>query len=321
MKLLKRLFKGLLIFLIIASIAAIIYVLQWKEEPAGIKLPKKEAKQAEQPKTVLPKAEKGKLVKEAPIVPQKVPGKEKEKTVVSKIGKSPLPMRQVAIIIDDIGNDPGPVRELLKIDAEITFAILPLCSHTRDSAETLHSARREILLHLPMEPKDYPREKPGKGALFTDMNDKELLFQLDQDLASVPYISGVNNHMGSKFMVDEEKLKLIFNTLKKKNLFFIDSRTTPDSKALSASEKTGLPLASRKIFLDNSRDYKETYKILTEIAQEAESGDVSPVIIIGHPYPETIRAIKDATKVLRAKGVIIVPVSQLIKDKAPQGSS
>ena len=37
------------------------------------------------------------------------------------------------------------------------------------------------------------------------------------------------------------------------------------------------------------------------------------MIIIGHPYPETIRAISDAVKVLSEKGVSIVPVSQIIK--------
>jgi uncharacterized protein len=319
MKLLKRFLKGLLVFLIIVAIAAIIYVLQWKEEPAGIKLPKKEAKQAERSKAGLPEAGKEKPLKETSIVPEKLPGK--EKVVISKIGKVPLQLRQVAIVIDDIGNDLRPVRELLKIDADITFAIMPLCSHSRDAAEALHTAHREILLHLPMEPVSYPREKPGNGALFTDMNDQELIFQLDKDLAAVPYISGVNNHMGSKFMGDEEKLKLIFDRLKGRKLFFIDSRTTPNSKALAASEKSGLPLASRRIFLDNNRDYKEIYKILAGIARDTQAGDVSPIIVIGHPHPETIRAIKDATKMLRENGVVIVPVSQLIKDKVRRGSS
>ncbi len=313
MKLLKRLLTGLLIFLIILSVAGIIYVLQWKEEPAGIKQPPPAAKQAEKAKIGLPQAQKEKPVEEPTIVPRREPQKEKEKIVVSNIGKHPLPLRQVAIIIDDIGYDLGPVRELLKIDAEITFAILPLCSHSRDTAEAVHAAHREILLHLPMEPASYPREKPGNGALFTDMNEKELLFQLDKNLAAVPYISGVNNHMGSKFMADEEKLKLIFDRLKEKNLFFIDSRTTPNSKALAASEKSGLPLASRKIFLDNNRDYKEIYKILAGIARDTEAGDVSPTIIIGHPHPGTIRAIKEANTMLREKGIVIVPASKLIK--------
>jgi uncharacterized protein len=78
-------------------------------------------------------------------------------------------------------------------------------------------------------------------------------------------------------------------------------------------------MASRKIFLDNNRDYNEIYKILLNATQS--SSDASPVIIIGHPYPETIRAIKDASRVLREKGVLIVPVSKLIKGTSFSGSS
>jgi Uncharacterized protein conserved in bacteria len=298
----------------VISVAAIIYALQFQEEPVEVKPPKTEARQVEPPK-----AGKAKPVTET-TVPQKTePVKQKEKIVVAKIIPLPLPLKQVAIIIDDIGYDLGPVRELLKVDADITFAILPLCSHSREAAEMLHKAHRETLLHLPMEPNSYPKEKPGNGALFTDMNSEELIFQLEKDLASVPYVSGVNNHMGSKFMADEEKLVLIFNKLKKKKMFFIDSRTTANTKAFAAAEQVNIQMASRKVFLDNNRNYKEIYKILMDTAQN--SSDASPVIIIGHPYPETIRAVKDASRVLREKGILIVPVSKLIKGKSFSGSS
>jgi polysaccharide deacetylase 2 family uncharacterized protein YibQ len=49
------------------------------------------------------------------------------------------------------------------------------------------------------------------------------------------------------------------------------------------------------------------------IAVAKKNGDDSPMIIIGHPYPETIRAVNDAVKVLREKGISIVPVSRIIK--------
>ena len=288
MRLFKRLFSALVIFLIVVSIAGIIYVLQFKEEPSVIKEPKKETKQKEPRKAVTPK-------------------KEKEKSLSPK----PVSLRQVAIIIDDIGYDLKPVKELLKINADLTFAILPFCTHTREAAEMFHRAHRETLLHLPMEPVSYPREKPGNGALFTDMNDEELIFQLEKDIADVPYISGVNNHMGSKFMMDEKKLTLVFNKLKKNNLFFVDSRTSADSKAFVTAEKVGLQVAARKIFLDNNRDYNEIYNNVINIAKK--DSDVSQMILIGHPYPETIRAISDAMKVLREKGISIVPVSQIMK--------
>ena len=301
MRLLKRLFTISVTFLIVVSIAGIIYVLQFQEESPVVKEPKKETKQIETRKKVIPKKEKAK------ILPQKT----KQETLISKTEKIPLPPRQVAIIIDDIGNDLKPVQELLKINADLTFAILPLCPHTRETAEMFHRAHRETLLHLPMEPVSYPREKPGNGALFTDMNDEELISQLEKNIASVPYINGVNNHMGSKFMMDEKKLALIFNEFKNNNLFFVDSRTSPNTKAFIAAEKIGLQMAARKIFLDNSRDYNEIYNSLINI--DKKDGDVSPLIIIGHPHPETIRAISDAVNVLREKKVSIVPVSQIIK--------
>ena len=291
MRLFKRLFTISVIFLIVVLIAGIIYVLLQKE-PSVIKEPKKETKQVEPRRAVTPKKEK-----------------------VKPLSPKPLPLRQVAIIIDDIGYDLKPVKELLKINADLTFAILPLCPHTREAAEMFHRAHRETLLHLPMEPVSYPREKPGNGALFTDMNDEELVFQLEKDIADVPYITGVNNHMGSKFMMDENKLTLVFNKLKKNKLFFVDSRTSVDTKAFVTAEKVGLPVAARKIFLDNNRDYNEIYNNVINVAQK--DGDVSPVILIGHPYPETIRAISDTMKVLRDKGVSIVPVSQIVMASDP----
>ena len=292
MKLHKRVFPALLIFLIVLTTVGIIYVLLFQEEPSVVKEPVKETKK------VVPR-------KAAAVVPKK----EKEKPSLPKS----VSLRQVAIIIDDIGYDLKQIQELLKINADITFAILPLCPHTREAAEMFHKARRETLLHLPMEPLSYPREKPGQGALFTDMSNDEIIFQLEKNIAAVPYISGVNNHMGSKFMMDEKKLTVVFNKLKNKRLFFVDSRTTPDTKTFVTAEKVGLPVAARKIFLDNNRDYNEIYNILINVAQK--NGDDSPVIIIGHPYPETIKAVSDAVKVLKEKEITIVPVSRIIKNK------
>lgn len=115
--------------------------------------------------------------------------------------------------------------------------------------------------------------------------------------------------MGSKLMIDEKKLELIFKELKRDKLFFVDSRTSADAKTLSAARKTGLKVAERKIFIDNNRNYNEIYNNLINISK---GDDISPKIIIGHPYPETIRALKNAIEVLREQRVSIVPASQII---------
>ncbi len=234
----------------------------------------------------------------------------KDQTVVAKIIPPRITIRQVAIIIDDIGHDMKALRDLMQIDPGITFAVLPGLAHSREAAELLHRSAREILLHLPMEPRSYPKEKPGQGALFTDMNREEIIYQLENNLASVPHARGVNNHMGSKFMSDEDKLVVVFEQLKKRNLFFIDSRTTPDSKAYAVSRQVGLALASRKVFLDNDRDVSRIYRILLDAVEAPQTE--TPLILIGHPYPETIRALQNAKEKLRENGVSIIPVSRMV---------
>jgi len=217
--------------------------------------------------------------------------------------------RKIAIIIDDIGNVLLPVEELIKIDAPLTFSILPHCPYSISSAEDIHRAKREILLHLPMEPLSYPRVNPGKGVLLLRMDSEELLRQLDDDIDAVPYISGVNNHMGSRFMADEKDLTVIMREMRKRNLFFVDSRTTSDTKGEKVASITGLPCLSRNVFIDNVQDYEATLKILLNLSS---SGETKPLIVIGHPYGTTIKALKEAVPLLRQSGVEIVPVSHLL---------
>jgi uncharacterized protein len=219
---------------------------------------------------------------------------------------------RIAILIDDIGADLSPVKSLLKIEAPISFAILPHTPRSVTAAELIHKAGRDILLHLPMEPQAYPKEKPGPGALFTAMSENELRQVLRRDLDAVPYVSGVNNHMGSSFTEDDEKMIIVMNELKKRGLFFIDSRTTPNSKAGQASREVGIPFASRRIFIDNGQDYASTCKTLREVLSSSGSSH-RELILIGHPYPNTILALTRVIPELKSQGVEIVPVSRMVQ--------
>ncbi|WP_367360215.1 divergent polysaccharide deacetylase family protein [Syntrophus buswellii] len=219
---------------------------------------------------------------------------------------------QVAILIDDIGFDLSSVKNLLKIEAPISFAILPHRPHSVAAAEMIHKAGRDILLHLPMEPHAYPKEKPGPGALFTAMNHDELKKVLTRNLDSVPHISGVNNHMGSLFTEDEEKMVVVMKELKGRGLFFIDSRTTAESKAAPASREVGVPFAARQIFIDNGQDYRATRRILLDVLSSSK-GSHRGLVLIGHPYAGTIAALEKVVPEWKSRGVLIVPVSHMVQ--------
>jgi len=220
---------------------------------------------------------------------------------------------RVAVLIDDIGMDRGVVHELLKIGIPITFAVLPFAAHSSATASVLHENGREILLHLPMEPRHYPEEDPGKGALLLNMSNDDTRRQLAADLNVVPHISGVNNHMGSGFMENEEKVGIVMQELERRNLFFVDSRTTPNSKGRGAARQYGVRFASRDLFLDSTRDNADAFRTLLRLYDGQAKRPRRSALVIGHPYRETVQALKEVLPVLQKEGMEFVPVSSLVR--------
>ncbi|PLX53629.1 MAG: hypothetical protein C0611_04180, partial [Desulfobacteraceae bacterium] len=133
----------------------------------------------------------------------------------------PTKLPKIAIIIDDIGYDRYIAQKFLDLDAVLTFSILPHSTHDKRIAMMAHSKGFDVMLHLPMEPNEYPLINPGPGVLLTSMSPDQLINQLDEDLDAVPFVKGVNNHMGSKMTTIAPQLHQIFSVLKKRKLYFI----------------------------------------------------------------------------------------------------
>ena len=242
--------------------------------------------------------------KEAPgkALTPKTPAREVAEPAAPKAGQQGRP---IAVIIDDIGFDLRIVEELAGIPAPIAFAVLPHTPHAVEAARFLHAAGKEILLHLPMEPRSYPEESPGAGALMVDMDERQIRRQVQENLAAVPYVSGVNNHMGSRFMEDEARLTVVMEELKKRGLYFVDSRTTPDSRGREAANRTGVRFAAKDLFIDHVPGYAAVLENLTGPARRGGKHG-KPVLMIGHPHPETVRALRDALPRWQAEGVRLV---------------
>ncbi|MEA3471743.1 MAG: divergent polysaccharide deacetylase family protein [Thermodesulfobacteriota bacterium] len=218
---------------------------------------------------------------------------------------------RIAIVIDDIGCDLSPVNEILSIDIPITLSILPSRPFSIEAAEKAREKEREILLHLPMEPYGYPGKNPGKGCLYITMSYEEIKMQLEEDIEAVPYISGVNNHMGSRFMEDEDRVELVLKHLKNRDLFFLDSLTTRNSKGKRIAEKIGMKYISRDVFIDNNRNFRDTHEKLLDIIGKKDRWET--LVLTGHPYTSTIEAIRATVPLFRAEGIDVVTLSDLIE--------
>jgi len=215
---------------------------------------------------------------------------------------------RVAIVIDDLGASEEAVHRLLDFGEDFTFSVLPHLERSTEIATLLHERQKEILLHLPMEPQGY--EYPGKGAIMVNMTPEVIQQTIEQNLQAVPYVVGVNNHMGSGLTANPEKMQVVLQTLQHHNLFFLDSRTTGRSVAYKKAQQLGLKSAERKVFLDVEPQYDLVRDQLLKLALLAEQG--KPAIAIGHPKEVTLRALKEMLPEFKRRNIKIVRLSQFV---------
>lgn len=216
---------------------------------------------------------------------------------------------RIAIIIDDIGNHRQDF-QLIELPHALTLAILPHTPYGRQAARLATSVNKDVMLHMPMQAEHH--NAVGPGALKQHMNRQQVHQALAQALDDIPYAIGINNHMGSLFTALEQPMGWMMEYLQQRQLFFIDSLTTPQSTARKYAKTYGVTLLARHVFLDNElteQALERQFKQLLEIARRHQVA-----IAIGHPYPETYRFLKQRLPQLAAEGIELVPISAILPD-------
>lgn len=199
---------------------------------------------------------------------------------------------EVAIIIDDMGYSLNAINELCSIQKPLTISVLPFSPLARETAQIAHQNGLEIMLHLPLEAINNQEGNDGtEGMIRSEMSEAEVIDAVEKSLEQIPYISGVNNHMGSKITADVTFMRIILEQLKDRGLFFIDSRTTSDSVAYEVAQIMGIPSSYRNIFLDTESDEEYIKKKLIELFELAQKR--GQALAICHPTPQTLKVLKE----------------------------
>jgi uncharacterized protein len=226
-------------------------------------------------------------------------------------GLRPQKTVQVAIVIDDLGQDLKQAREIVALPAKLTFAIMPGLPQSKQVAELAKQHNHEVLLHLPMEYRN-KNGKPAPGMLRSDMTPMEFLTTVSDDVESVPGADGINNHEGSALTENKEAMKFLMAELKARNLMFLDSFTSANSVAYTTAKEFGLKSGKRDVFLDNDSDNPASIrKQLDELVDIARKN--GSAIGIGHPHPVTIEELRKWLVETKGSGIEVVPVSRLMQ--------
>jgi hypothetical protein len=232
-----------------------------------------------------------------------------DRQVVRKQAKAQAAPR-IAIVIDDFGYNMNNIEALFAVGEPVTLSILPGQPYSRRIAQLAAEHGYETMLHLPLEShrgdvrEEFDTIRGGMGK-------EEILERIENQIADVPGLKGVSNHMGSRSTEDPVLMTEIFVYLKKMGLYFFDSLTSQNTVCADVSARVGLPFARRDVFLDNSSAAEYIKKQLTQARKIALKK--GRAIAVCHDRKSTIAVLADAMPRMSAEGIRFVSLSELVK--------
>ena len=227
--------------------------------------------------------------------------------------KKEIPSRKaenkVAIIIDDMGYSLKAINDICSLKKPLTVSILPYSPLAKETARIAYQNKLEVMLHLPLESVNNREGNNIEGIIHSRMSKEEIIKTVEAGLDQVPYVAGVNNHMGSRITANKILMSIILEPFKERNLYFVDSRTTSRSIAYKVAQTMGIPSVYRHVFLDgeNNEDYIKGKMIeLFRLAQKK-----GKAVGICHPTEKTMRVLKKNFHLLEKYNLEPVFASQL----------
>jgi len=221
---------------------------------------------------------------------------------------------QLAIVVGGMGRELDVVAvRLIESPLNISFAVLPCHPDSKETARLAGSHGKEVLLHLPVEPRGYPRVDPGEGAVLLDQSGREIRRLVRNHVDDLECVSGVVNYMGSAGTRDRDLMRALLGEIAKEGLFFIDSSASASSVGCETAAALGVPCLQNDLFLEGGR---EGSGLLEKRMDHAESIALQRgvALVMASPTEELLEAISSRAGTYESKGIVLVKVSDLIKD-------
>ncbi len=216
--------------------------------------------------------------------PKISPNPANTKTPSKPQGKKPY----LAIIMDDMAY-PNQAKELLALKLTITPSFFPVSADSKDTAK-LAALFPFYMVHLPLEAQQ-PQHSRHKW-LTIGSNIQDIQNYIGAIKKDFPQLNFINNHTGSKFTASLKDMQNLLYVMNEYGIDFVDSRTTPDTKAPFIYKQSARPLLYRDVFLDNEQNTNYILKQLQEALAIAKKRGYA--IAICHPHPATFAALKKA---------------------------
>jgi len=233
------------------------------------------------------------------VVTQKTEQKKETTTAQEKTSVTPkqevdIPVAKpgskgtIILVLDDAGHNLNHLAPYLQLPFPCTIAVLPGLAHSVEAAQKIRQANKELILHQPMQSLNLDLD-PGPNAITPSMYTLDIERTVTANIKEIGPIAGMNNHEGSLITETEWAIGSVLDVCDAHGIYFLDSRTTANTKAPAAAQERGMTIYQRDIFIDNSPDKNAMKKEIEKGLAIAEKKGL--VIMIGHIRPHGLDAL------------------------------
>jgi polysaccharide deacetylase 2 family uncharacterized protein YibQ len=227
------------------------------------------------------------------------------------------PRPRVGIVINNMGLFGQHSEEAIRrLPSGITLAFSPYAPRPERLLDLARSRGMELLVALPLEPQGFGQQAdPGDRALLTTLPMAQNMDRLDWALSriqgQVGAIGGLGGMRGERFAANAELLGAVQAALTRRGLLYVDPRPGSPQPARAFGR-------SVDVLLDEPSEVRsEVERRLAELEALARRNG-SALGLAGNPVPSVVAAIAAWSAGLEARGVVIAPVTALIRRPAEQ---
>lgn len=215
---------------------------------------------------------------------------------------------RIALLFGGIGASERDSEDALRaMPPAVSFAVSAYAVKPEHLLADIRAGGHEFLLALPMEPRNYPSDDPGKQALLVNAPAAENAKRLDWSLSRFAGYAGVtgagDNGMRGERFAESPLIGAVLQALTRRGLFYVGTAAARPPEAPPAMVARGIDLV-----LDEPAVRTEIDAKLAKLETLArERGAVIGLATM--PRPVTIDRIAAWAATLSQRGIALVPVS------------
>lgn len=224
------------------------------------------------------------------------------------------PPPYVALVVTGLGmNLDLALNATTSLPPEVSMAFTSYAPTLDQSAGTARTSGHEIFLEVPLEPFDYPDNDPGPDTLLMGQPPRDNIDRLLKVMSSFQGYAGMINRMGARFTASAPDLGPVIEELSGRGLSYLDDGSSSRSLAEQLATARRMPFARIDKVIDAEPSSREILAALADLEARAMNKGQAIGMLSGLPISVTL--VSEWLKSLPEKGITLVPVSMLMKER------